>query len=68
MTRIIMADFRTVGVCRDARHWFMRHGLDWKQFVREGIDAQSLLDTGDQHATINRLIEAAEKREALHGR
>jgi len=39
-----------------------------KAFVRDGIDAQDLIDTGDQGATIARLISAAEAREKRDGR
>lgn len=36
------------GYCsRGGRAWFARHGLDWTDFVRHGIDEQKLLDTGD---------------------
>lgn len=36
------------GYCHaQARAFFARHGLDWLDFVRNGIDAQILLDTGD---------------------
>ena len=36
------------GYChRQARAFFERQGWDWLAFVREGIDAQLLLDTGD---------------------
>jgi hypothetical protein len=30
-----------------ARNWFGRHGLDWRGFVREGIDASVLEGTRD---------------------
>lgn len=30
-----------------SREWFARHGLDFRAFVREGIDAERLLATGD---------------------
>lgn len=37
-----------VGFCaRGARAWFARHGLDWSAFVREGVDADILIATGD---------------------
>lgn len=36
------------GFCvRDSRSWFRRHGLDWRGFVRDGIEADRLLATGD---------------------
>lgn len=44
---ITVADLRRSGVCPDARHFFTRHGLSWRDFVRNGIDAEALLQTGD---------------------
>lgn len=39
------------GYCaKGAREWFRRHGLDWTAFVRDGIDAEFLLATGDAMA------------------
>lgn len=36
------------GYCnRGGRPWFARHGLDWGDFVRNGIDEEALLATGD---------------------
>lgn len=36
------------GFCRDgARRWARAQGLDWRAFVRHGIDAETLRATGD---------------------
>ena len=36
------------GFClSQSRAWFQRHGLDWRDFVRNGIDAAALEATGD---------------------
>lgn len=35
---------------RGTREFFRRYGLDWGRFLREGIDAQDLVDTGDAMA------------------
>lgn len=36
------------GFCRgQSREWFRRHGLDWTDFVRNGIPASTLEATGD---------------------
>lgn len=36
------------GFCRSgARRWFDVHGLDWQDFVRNGIPAERLESTGD---------------------
>jgi hypothetical protein len=46
------------GYCHgQARVFFERHGLDWLEFVRNGIDAQRLIDTGDALAL--RVVEHA---------
>lgn len=39
------------------RAWFARHGLDFRDFARAGIDADLLLATGDPLA--RRLVEHA---------
>lgn len=39
------------GFCaRGGRAWFARHGLDWGDFVRNGIDSNVLEGTGDHLA------------------
>ena len=39
------------GYCRDGvKAWFSAHGLDWREFVRNGITAQRLEATGDAFA------------------
>ena len=36
------------GFCRGkSREWFRAHGLDWRDFVRHGIAAETLEATGD---------------------
>ena len=39
------------------RAFFKRHKLDWRGFIRNGIPAQELVDTGDAMAL--RLVESA---------
>ncbi len=42
---------RTAGLCMNGSHaWFERHGLDFRAFLREGLDAQTLLATNDTMA------------------
>lgn len=69
-----MAHLRTVpgfgrgaGWCsRGGRAWFQRHGLDWLDFVRNGIDEAKLLATGCGLAAA--LVEHAHNTEgAGHG-
>lgn len=51
------------GYCHgQARAFCARHGIDWLTFVREGVDAQQLLDTGDALAI--RLVEHARQEMA----
>lgn len=54
---------RKPGFCnRKSREWFARHGLDWTDFVRNGIDAEILSETGCALAAA--LVEHARKMEA----
>lgn len=49
--KIIPDDIYTAGICgKGARPFFLRHGLDWSDFVTNGISAQVLWDTGDGYA------------------
>ncbi len=53
------------GFClSQSRTWFQRHGLDWRDFVRNGIDAAALEATGDGLALA--LVEHA-RREVARG-
>ncbi|MDF3932926.1 hypothetical protein [Pseudomonas citronellolis] len=46
------------GYCHGkARDFFSEHGLDWMDFVQNGIDEQLLVDTGDGLALL--LVEHA---------
>ena len=52
------------GFCRGrSRAWFRRHDLDWRDFVRNGIDAEILTATGDGLAIA--LVEWAQKCEQV---
>lgn len=43
MILIWPADLSSLGYChRGARAWFARHGLDWADFVRNGIDIDKI--------------------------
>lgn len=67
MTRITIDDFRACGVCPKARRWFERNGLDWRAFVRNGIEADELRAVGDNLDLLERLEAAAKAREARGG-
>ena len=63
MTRVYAKDIRTAKLCfAGARPWFRRHGLDWQDFLANGIDAERLAATGD--ALVLRVIAIAQAREA----
>lgn len=56
-------DIREAGHCvRGAKTWFEARGFDYRKFLREGIDEQTLLDTGDALAE-----EIIRKKHARHG-
>ena len=58
-TVITIDHVRAVGLCvNGTRTWFARHDLDFRAFLREGIDADSLLATGDAMAL--RVVSYAE--------
>ena len=55
-----------LGYCaKGVRAFLAGHGIDWLTFVREGIDEEVLLATGDQMAL--NVVEQARK-EAVDGR
>ena len=46
--RVTIQDARELGFCVGGTRTFMeRHGLDFKAFLRDGLDAADLLATGD---------------------
>lgn len=54
------------GFCRGgAKRWFEAQGLDWRAFVRDGIKAHKLSDTGDPMAIA--LVDWAEQCEDVNG-
>lgn len=61
MTIVTIDDFRAAGICPRSKFWFERHGLDWRGFVKNGIDVQQLKDTGD-HADLVAAVEAAARK------
>ena len=58
---ITMRDIRAAKQCsRGARAFFERHGLDWQDFLENGVPAEKLLETGD--AMAERTVEVARGR------
>jgi len=52
-----------IGFCsKGCRRWIKEHGLDYLQFVREGIDEEVFAATNDTMAF--RLIEEAKRQKA----
>lgn len=48
---ITMTDIRRAKMCsRGARDFFIKHDLDWSLFLKEGIEAEKLIGTGDAMA------------------
>lgn len=49
--RIYMSDVRKANMCaRGARAFFLLHGLDFQDFLKNGIEEEILLDTKDAMA------------------
>ena len=50
-TKVTMRHIREARMCsKGTRAFFEAHGLDWNEFLREGIDATKLEATGDAMA------------------
>lgn len=59
---ITMADIRRVAMCSSGtRAFFLKHGLNWSDFLKNGIPAEELEATGDAMAI--RVVEVARGRE-----
>lgn len=58
---ITMRDIRAAKMCsRGTRAFFQRHGLDWTDFLKNGIPAEKLAATGDPMAL--QVVEVARGR------
>jgi hypothetical protein len=61
--RVTIQDARELGFCVGGTRTFMeRHGLDFKAFLRDGLDAADLLATGD--AMAERVVVYAQGKRA----
>lgn len=59
---VTFADARSLGYCsRGLRSFCEQHGIDWREFVRNGIDEQNLAGITDP--MVQRVIERARLRE-----
>ena len=62
---VTIDDVRAVGLCvNGSRTWVERHGLDFRAFLRKGLDAETLLATNDAMAL--RVVEHARTRQEMH--
>lgn len=53
---VTISDIRRAGHCvAGARRWFVGSGLDFRKFLQDGIETETLLATGDQlaHDVVN---------------
>jgi hypothetical protein len=56
--RVYKTDLRPAGMCAPgAKKFFERHELDWRDFVRNGIEVEKLIALNDGMAT--KVIEVA---------
>jgi hypothetical protein len=60
--RITIDHVRAAGLCvHGARTWFARHALDFRAFLQQGLDARTLLATGD--AMAERVVAFARRQQ-----
>lgn len=58
---VTMRDVRAARMCSSgARKFFIRHGLDWQDFLKNGIESGALVATGDAMAL--KVVEVARER------
>lgn len=58
---VTMQDIRAAKMCsRGARDFCVRHGLDWGELIKNGLDAKKIEATGDAMAI--KLVEVARER------
>lgn len=61
-----IGDITRVGHCPSGvRRWFTAHELDFRAFMRDGISARTLVETGDALAL--RVVALKLDRESAHG-
>lgn len=61
--KVTVDDFRRAGICKKAKTlFFCKHNLDWKSFIRDGIDSEVLRSFGEHLEKIDALEAAARSR------
>lgn len=64
--RITVTDTRLADHCvRGVKEWFEHYNLDFRDFLKNGIDAETFLATGDALAA--RIVELKLERESIDG-
>jgi arsenate reductase-like glutaredoxin family protein len=62
MTIVRVKHIRQAGYCASgARAWFQRHGIDYPDFLKNGIDAERILAIGDHLGSV--VVECAKREE-----
>lgn len=60
--KIYITDIRAAGHCvRGTKDWFDRHGLDFRLFLKEGIEEEEFIAAGDALAL--RIVELKRSRQ-----
>ena len=62
MTIITIKDLRATGTCTKAMFWCQEHGIDWRDFVNNGIHVDKLRACGDNLSRIDMLERSAKAR------
>ena len=65
---VYLRHIKAAGYCiaRGAKPWFEHHGLDWRDFIRNGIPASRILAANDSLSAL--VVEIAQKeRESGNG-
>lgn len=59
-------DIRLAGHCvRGAGKWFERHGLNFREFIKNGLPADQFIAAGD--ALAQRVVDRKKEREKIGG-
>lgn len=59
---ITMRDIRAAKMCsRGTRDFFKKHGMDWDEFLKEGLPEEDFINTNDAMAL--QVVEVARGRE-----
>ena len=62
MTTVRIKHVRQAKLCASGtRVWFQRHGIDYTDFLKNGIDAEKILTLGDHFG--NTVVALAQKEE-----